>query len=259
MLVSTGEYWSTWRLYFAAVTAAVPLSGADNTARQEYFESKIRPVLVKQCLFCHSGDRPQAGLSLDHRAGWETGGKSGPAIVPGNPAQSLLMRVLRHENGVTAMPLGGEKFSPETIVVFEEWVRTGAFDPRDSHTSTAPVSKPWEEVFNDRRQWWSLQPISHPPVPTVRQTQWSGRPIDRFILASMEAAGIVPAPRADRVTLLRRLSFVLTGLPPTPEDVDAFVADSNPKAYENLVERLLGSPHFGEPWARHWMDVVVII
>lgn len=241
-------------ILLAVVSAVVPLSAAD--ARQEYFESKIRPVLVQQCLLCHSGERPQAGLSLDHRAGWEVGGKSGPAVVLGDPSKSLIMRVLRHEEGVTAMPLGGEKLSYETIATFEEWIRTGAFDPRDKPAAVATVSKSWQEIFNERRKWWSLQPVSRPPIPAVKQTQWSHQPMDRFILAGMEAAGLTPAPRADRATLLRRLSFVLTGLPPTPEEVDAFVADGDPKVYEKLVSRLLGSVHFGEHWARHWMDVV---
>jgi hypothetical protein len=157
------------------------------------------------------------------------------------------------------MPLGGKKLPLDTIAAFEEWVRSGAFDPREKPAATAPsvsVSKTWEETFNERRKWWSLQPVLRPPIPAVKQTLWPRQPLDRFILAKMETAGLAPAPRADRVTLLRRLSFVVTGLPPTLEELDAFLADRDPQAYEKLVNRLLGSVHFGEHWARHWMDVV---
>jgi hypothetical protein len=244
------------RNWLAILVAVVPMSAADETARREYFETKIRPVLVQQCLACHTGERPQAGLRLDHRAGWESGGKSGPSVVRGDPGKSLLMRVLRHEQGVAAMPLGGQKLSPESITAFEEWIRTGAFDPRDKPAAVATASKSWKELFEERRQWWSLQPVSRPAIPTVKQAQWSRQPIDRFTLAAMETAGLSPAPRADRSTLLRRLTFVLTGLPPTPEEVDGFVADRDPEAYAKVVSRLLDSVHFGEHWARHWMDVV---
>jgi mono/diheme cytochrome c family protein len=250
------------RKIWFALLLSIPLAearlpAADETAREEYFESKIRPVLVQQCVSCHSGERPQAGLNLDYRGGWEVGGKSGPGIVRGDPDKSLVVRALRHQDGVTPMPLGGNKLPPEAIAAFEEWIRTGAFDPRDKPPSAAPpVSKTWEETYNERRTWWSLQPVSRPAIPTVRQKQGPQQAIDSFILAKLEAAGLEPAPPADRVTLLRRLSFVLTGLPPTPEELDAFLADRDPKAYEKLVSRMLTSVHFGEHWARHWMDVV---
>ncbi|MBM3801777.1 MAG: DUF1553 domain-containing protein [Acidimicrobiia bacterium] len=249
--------WSTALL--AILWSTVPLSAADDAARREHFESKIRPALVQQCLACHSGEWPQGSLRLDFRAGWETGGKAGPAIVPGEPGKSPLIRAIRHEAGMTPMPLGGTKLPPDTIAAFEEWVRAGAFDPREKPgvaAPAAPASKPWEETYNERRKWWSLQPVSRPPVPLVKQPLWSSQSVDRFILAKMEASGLTPARRADRVTLLRRLSFVLTGLPPTPEDLESFLADRAPRAYERLVNRLLGSVHFGEHWARHWMDVV---
>ncbi|MSO24101.1 MAG: DUF1549 domain-containing protein, partial [Acidobacteria bacterium] len=246
--------WSAGML--AVLSGTVPLSAADEAAGREHFESKIRPVFVQQCLSCHSGEWPQGGLRLDHRAGWEAGGKSGPAIVTGEPGKSLLVRAIRHEVGVTPMPLGGKKLPPETIAAFEEWVRTGAFDPRGKPVAAPVVSKTWQDTYNERRKWWSLQPVSRPPIPAVKQTLWPRQPVDRFVLAKMEAAGLAPAPRADRIALLRRLSFVLTGLPPTPEELDAFLADQSPRAYEKLVSRLLGSVHFGEHWARHWMDVV---
>ena len=147
--------WRIWRAGFLAVLSGrVPLSAADDAAGREFFETKIRPVLAQQCLSCHSGERPQAGLNLDYRAGWEVGGKSGPAIVRGEPGKSLIVRAIRHEQGVTPMPLGREGAPPETIAAFEEWVRTGAFDPREKPVAGAPaasVSKSWEETFNERR------------------------------------------------------------------------------------------------------------
>jgi len=241
----------------AVLSGTVPLAAAEEAAVRENFESRIRPVLVQHCLSCHSGEWPQGGLRLDHRAGWEAGGKLGPAIIRGEPDKSPLIRAIRQEDGVTPMPLGGKKLPSETIAAFEEWVRTGAFDPRDRPAAApAAVSKTWQETYNERRKWWSLQPVLRPPIPAVKQTLWPRQPVDRFVLARMEAAGLTPAPRADRVTLLRRLSFVVTGLPPTPEELDAFLADRSPQAYEKLVNRLLGSAHFGEHWARHWMDVV---
>ena len=241
---------------FAAVSIAIPLLGADDADSRQFFETQIRPVLVQQCLSCHSGERPQAGLGLDLRAGWEAGGKSGPAIVPGDPGKSLLMRVVRQEAGVTPMPLGGKKLPPDTIAAFEEWIRTGAFDPRDKATATASVTKSWDKTFAERRNWWSLRPVVRSEAPAVKLTAWSNQAIDRFTLAKMEAAGLTPAAEGDRVTLMRRLHFVLTGLPPMPAEVDAFRADNAPDAYDLLVSRLLSSPHFGEQWARHWMDVV---
>ena len=244
-----------WRI-LSGMLLAVSASAADETARREFFEGKIRPVLVQHCLSCHGGERPQGALGLDHQAAWKAGGKSGPAIIPGDPAKSLLLRVIRQEAGVMPMPLGGKKLPPETISAFEEWIRTGAFDPRDKPAPVTAVTKTWQETYNERRVWWSLQPLARVALPAVKQTSWSTQAIDRFLLAKMEAAGLRPAPSADRNTLIRRLSFVLTGLPPTPEEVTAFVSDRDPKAYENLVSRLLNSPHFGEHWARHWMDVV---
>ena len=158
------------------------------------------------------------------------------------------------------MPLGSAKLDPAVIKAFEEWVSIGAPDPRDSPSASPEKGrekeKTWSEIFEERSHWWSLQPVKRPAVPEVEQGQWSDQPVDRFILARLESEGLAPAPRAERHVLLRRLSFTLTGLPPTPEDVSAFLDDRRPGAYERAVDRLLASPHFGERWARHWMDVV---
>ncbi|MFN0170301.1 MAG: PSD1 and planctomycete cytochrome C domain-containing protein [Bryobacteraceae bacterium] len=230
---------------------AADLSPAD----REFFENRIRPVLVEQCTSCHSGERPQGALRLDFRGGWEKGGKSGPALVRGEPGKSPLIRAIRHEGAGMAMPLGGKRLAPEVIAAFEQWVTRGAPDPRDAPV-VARVNKSWAATFEERRKWWSLQPVTRPPVPAVNREAWSSQPVDRFILAKLEAQSLAPAEPADRATLLRRLSFVLTGLPPAPEEVDAFVKNPSPDAYRRQVDRLLASPHFGERWARHWMDVV---
>lgn len=235
-------------------------SAADGTktissGELEFFETKIRPVLVEKCSMCHSGELAQANLRLDFRAGWETGGKSGPAIVPGDPPASLLIQAIRHEGSSTPMPLGA-KLAPAVVKDFEEWVLMGAPDPRDAPSSRPAIEPSWEETFAERQRWWSLQPVVRPPVPDVQHGQWSDRAVDRFILAELEAKGLSPAAPADRATLLRRLSIVLRGLPPSPEEVAAFLADPSPEAYERAVDRFLDSPHFGERWARHWMDVV---
>ncbi len=238
-------------LFLAPALPAADLSPAD----REFFENRIRPVLAEQCTSCHSGERPQGALRLDFRGGWEKGGKAGPAILRGEPGKSPLIRAIRHEGAGMAMPLGGKKLAPEVITAFEQWVKMGAPDPRDT-PAVARAVKSWAATFEERRKWWSLQPVSHPPAPVVRQDSWSNQALDRFILAKLEAQSLALAPAADRQTLLRRLSFVLTGLPPSPEEVDAFVADSSPDAYRKQVDRYLASPHFGERWARHWMDVV---
>jgi hypothetical protein len=225
-------------------------------AEREFFENRIRPVLARECLHCHAGERAQGGLRLDYRGGWQAGGKSGPAVVRAEPDRSPLILALRHQAPAPAMPLGARKLSPEAITDFEQWVRMGAPDPRDAPPARAAGGKSWAETFAGRRQWWSLQPVVKPAAPAVKLASWPKEPIDRFILAKLEANALTPAPPADRATLLRRLSFVLTGLPPSPEDVEAFLAGRGPDAYRRQVERLLASPHFGERWARHWMDVV---
>ncbi len=245
----------TWALGGAAEPAEKGVSPAE----LEFFEKRIRPVLVESCHSCHSETQAMGGLRLDHRGGWQEGGQSGPALIPGNPDQSPLIRAIRHDGSGTPMPLGGAQLAAETIDDFEQWILLGAPDPRDAPPAakTAYVADDsWEEVFKERSQWWSLQPIVRPPLPQVENERWSDLPMDRFILAQLEKNGLEPAPRADRSTLVRRLSLVLTGLPPTAEQVEAFVRDSDEGAYARLVDSLLDTPHFGERWARHWMDVV---
>ena len=198
-------------------------------------------------------EKHKGGLVLDSRDGLRKGGDSGPALVPGRPEQSRLIRAVRHASEDLKMPPKG-RLSDAAVADLEAWVRMAPPDPRDR--AAAPAAAKWEDVLRGRRQWWSLQPLRKPTVPKVKTAGWSPQPVDSFLLARLETAGIVPAADADRRTLIRRLSVVLTGLLPSPEEVEAFAGDRAPDAYEKLVDRLLASPHFGERWARHWLDVV---
>jgi hypothetical protein len=225
-------------------------AGAEPTAQQiEFFEKKIRPVLVEHCYKCHStsAKKVRGGLLLDSRDGLRKGGDSGPAVIPGDPAASRLLKALRYED--LQMPPAG-KLPEQVIADFAAWIQEGAIDPR-----TGPVATASQVDFSAARRSWAFQPPQRHPAPAVQQASWPQRTIDRFILARLEEAGLKPTPPADRRTWLRRVSFDLIGLPPTPEEVQAFLADPAPDAYEKIVDRLLASPHYGERWARMWLDV----
>jgi cytochrome c553 len=210
------------------------------------FEQKIRPVLAGTCLKCHGGEKVSGGLRLDSRASILKGGDSGPAIVPGEPDESLLVQAIRHEDGL-AMPPKKPKLPDPTIADFERWVKLGAPDPRTGR------SNPEDE---SARRHWAFQPVKKGEPPRVADASWPRNPVDAFILAKLEGRRWTPAPEAGRVEWMRRVSFDLTGLPPTPEDVAAFAADPAPDAFERVVDRLLNSPQYGERWAQHWLDVV---
>ncbi len=219
----------------------------------EFFENKIRPVLVENCYKCHTVEGGQrGGLLLDIRQGWQVGGDTGHVIVPGNPEESALIQAIRYTDPDFQMPPDGPL--PETVIRdFEVWVKMGAPDPRlEEH----PGQTIEEFDLEERGKFWCFQPVKKPSLPDVQDELWIRNPIDRFILSRLEAAGLHPVSVADRRTLIRRLTYTLTGLPPTPKEVESFLKDSSPHAYENLVDHLLASPHFGERWARHWMDVV---
>ncbi len=217
------------------------------------FETKILPVLTNSCYECHSKgtDNTEGGLELDSPSGMLRGGDSGPMFSAHHADQSQLLRMLRHEDDVSAMP-PEEKLPDEVIATFEEWIRIGA---PDSRQSVGPTAK--EERMQQGKQHWAFQPPRPVTVPEVADTLWVRDPsIDTFVLARMEAKGIKPAADANRKTLIRRLFFDLIGIPPSPSDIDAFVSDPSPDALEKLVDRLLDSPQFGERWGRHWLDVV---
>lgn len=241
-------------------TAPQTVSRADD-AEIEFFEAKIRPVLVKHCYECHSADskQPGGGLLLDHRQGLRRGGDSGPAIVPGKPEVSLLIKAIRRQDDSLKMPPKGQ-LPAAAIADIERWIKSGATDPRDTPPQ-AKVADPWPETLRRRAEWWSIQPVRKPLAPQPKDSSWSQHPIDRFILTKLEAQGLSPAEPADPRTLARRLSLVLTGLPPSPEQVETFAQEHSALRTPNstlahYVDSLLDSPHFGERWARHWMDVV---
>ncbi|MDA1053634.1 MAG: PSD1 and planctomycete cytochrome C domain-containing protein [Planctomycetota bacterium] len=247
------------RIAIAAIAICLvmtPWCRSEDAASSELFESRIRPMLVRHCYECHSHAvaEPKGGLRVDSRDAIRAGGETGPAVVPGDVAKSLLIAAIRHES--FEMP-PNMKLPESVIADFVKWIEIGAPDPRDAPPDpNAVASELWEAQFQERLNWWSLQPVVRPEVPVVKDSQWSAQAIDRFILAKLEERQLRPATSADKPTLIRRLSFTLTGLPPTPQQVAQFLEDESSSAYEALVDRLLDSPHFGERWARHWMDVV---
>lgn len=249
-------------LLLAAMLLGVLLAAGWGRAAEpgiEFFERRIRPVLVAHCYKCHSADAAElkGGLRLDLRAGWQLGGESGePAIQPGRPDDSLLIRAVRHEDGVSAMPPDEGRLPDDVVRNLVEWVRMGAPDPREGTVAPRDRAADWQAEFQRRLAWWSLQPLCDAQPPQLAHTAWVKTDVDRFILAALEARGLQPAAEAEPQALVRRLSFALTGLPPDVEMVEQFAADGSPQAYERLVDMMLESPHFGERWARHWMDVV---
>jgi hypothetical protein len=236
--------------------------GSDESAGLEFFESRIRPVLVEKCHQCHSKSsaKPKGGLLLDTRAGIRNGGNSGPAVVPGDVEASLLYQAITGSDGVDPMPPKG-KLSAAVVADFRQWIKSGAPDPREGLGYTAAASGRNSGKVSSvaqSREWWSLYPLNKPAVPVVAGdwAAWARTPIDAFVLATLRKQGLRPSAEADRRTLIRRLYFDLTGLPPRPEEVVQFTSDDAPGAYERLVDRLLSSPQYGERRARHWMDVV---
>jgi hypothetical protein len=222
----------------------------------EFFEKKIRPALAENCYACHSekSKKPQGGLLLDSIEGMLKGGASGqPAIVPGDPEKSLLIKAIRHTDAKLQMPMGG-KLPDQLIRDFEAWVKMGAPAPRGSAAAAASNYPAYN--FDEARKFWSFQPVKDYRPPKVKYQAWIKSPIDRFILAKLEEKGLRPAGDANKRALIRRATFDLTGLPPTPEEVEAFLKDTSPNAYEKVVDRLLGSQAYGEKWGRHWLDVV---
>lgn len=237
-----------------------PTTTRSDSVRNEFFEQKIRPLLVRHCYECHSGasNEVKGGLRLDYREAILKGGDSGPALKAGSPDGSLLLSAIRHE-GLEMPP--GKKLTDIEIRSVEEWIGSGAFDPRDHPPdSKAIANETFEALYQDRRQWWSLQPptMTEPPQLTWPHAagQQPGNEIDQFILAGLLARQLTPASRADERTLIRRACFALTGLPPSQEQLDAFLSDQHANSWPRAIDQLLASPHFGERWARHWMDVV---
>ena len=252
----------------AGLADAAPLTPEELVAPEdlEFFEQKIRPVLVEHCYTCHnSTEMAESGLRLDYRDGLLKGGMRGPAIEPGKPRSSLLLRAMRHPSLDFRMPLGGAKLPDDVVADFERWIEIGAPDPRNQPPSADALREAtaWRTILEQRKTWWSLQPIDAPEPPEITDANWSrgwsGNGIDRFLAQGIADAGLEPAPLAEPRAVMRRLSYVLTGLPPTPAQVDDFerrAAVDRDAAVAGEIDRLLANPAFGERWARHWMDWV---
>jgi len=234
------------------VVTALPARAAESPADRDFFERKVRPLLVERCYPCHStaAKKQRRGLLLDSRSAILKGGDSGPAVVPGEPDKSLLVEVVRYQPRAMHMPPKG-KLPDKDIALLEEWVRRGVPFP----SSAEGVSGKTVPSIAEGRKWWSFQPPRKVIPPAVRDRCWPRRGIDPFILAELEKRGLAPSDAAERRVLIRRATFDLTGLPPTPEEIEAFVNDLAPDPCERLVERLLASPQYGERWGRFWLDL----
>ncbi|HXG61586.1 MAG TPA: DUF1549 domain-containing protein [Planctomycetota bacterium] len=241
-------------LVLAALLAG-PRPGDDGEPPERFFEAKVRPLLAARCFSCHSaegGGKVKGGLRLDSRDAVLKGGNQGPAVVPGDPGASLLVRAVSWKDPELRMP-PKERLPRGEAEILERWVRMGA---PWSAAAAPPRTRPEKEITERDRAFWSFRPPRDPAPPDVRAPELCRNPVDRFLQARLEAEGLVPAPEADRRTLIRRLSFDLHGLPPAPEEVEAFVRDPAPDAYERLVDRMLAHPRTGERWARFWLDLV---
>ena len=246
------QRWNFTGLLIAAGLCLTVLSRADNAAPQtkpdpkaiEFFETQVRPLLFDKCFGCHGEKRQSGGIRFDSRAEMLKGGGSSAILTPGEPEKSLLVMVTHYDGNVKMPPTG--KLKPTEIAALTEWVKNGAVWPEKGNANAVPDS---------RLKHWAFQPVKKYPVPKVSNPAWAQNPIDAFIFAKLAAKKLTPSPPADKRILLRRLTFDLTGLPPTPAEMNAFLTDKSPNAYAKVVDRLLASPRYGERWGRHWLDV----
>ncbi len=220
----------------------------------EFFESRVRPILADRCLKCHGPEKQSSSLRLDSREAIVKGGESGPSIVPAKPDESLLIKAVSHTGEELKMPPGGKLPEP-ALAVLRQWVAMGAPWSPDSSKATPAARAAKSGSTNASEPHWAFQPVKRLALPAVKNRDWIKTPVDAFVLAGLERAGISPSPAADRRTLIRRATIDLWGIPPTAEEVDAFLADDTPVAFVRLVDRLLASPRYGERWGRHWLDV----
>ena len=230
-----------------ASAAEGPVDARQRRARQEHFERRVRPLLLARCTGCHGARQARGDLRLDTMQGLQRGGQSGPAIDPEQPQNSRLLRAVRRTGSLKMPPDGKRKLSAAEIADLEQWLADGATWP----VSAVPVEP--ESVPTDH---WAFRPVERPRFPVVSKRTWSRTPIDRFLLARLEATGLSVAPEAGRRVLLRRVTFNLTGVPPTPGELQTFLASAAPDAFDRAVDRLLSSPRYGERWTRHWLDIV---
>ncbi len=237
----------SWR-WVAIFVLFSPLVVADE---RERFETEVRPLLAAQCASCH-GASAMGGLRLDRPEAVTKGGKSGPAIIPGDPDKSLLIQAITHRHERLRMPPTGQ-LAPEQIAVLTDWVKRGAYWPPDGKAAS-PQSAEYA-ITPEQRAFWAFQPVREPAPPAVANPRWAKTAIDRFVLARLDKEGLHPVARASKRALIRRATIDLTGLPPTPDEVDAFLKDTSPEAFAKVVDRLLASPRYGERWGRYWLDV----
>ncbi len=260
------KYLRSWlTVSVLAVATAASGQGAAKTksitpAQREFFESKIRPVLIEHCYDCHSDEKGKnkGELTLDTRDGIRAGGDRGPAVVPGKPDESVLINAIRQVGQLRMPPDSrGGPLSESVVADFEKWVAEGAPDPRDAaKVGVVEAAKPEKPVEWDKeRQFWAFQKPKAVTPPQVLNTGWAKSPVDQFVLAGLETKGLHPVADADKRTLLRRTYYDLIGLPPSPAEIESFVQDLAPDALEKIVDRLLASPRFGEQWGRYWLDV----
>ena len=241
-------------------TGAVNAQSPADASAVERFEKSVRPVLVEHCQRCHGAEKSKGGLRLDSAEALAKGGDTGPAIDLDEPSKSLFLDVIRY-NGELKMPPKG-KLSDAEIAALAQWVKDGArwpdsaTMPQNNVIATAKkANKPAPNSLEAGKAFWAFQPIRDPIAPEVKTAGWARSPIDRFILAGLESKGFAPAPEAEKRTLIRRATFDLIGLPPTPEEVEAFLKDESPEAFSGVINRLLASPRYGERWGRHWLDL----
>lgn len=245
-------------LLLAAGGAVVSAADEPTPQQLEFFETRIRPVLIEQCYECHNSAKLAEGeLAVDQRSALLKGGSGGAIIVPGKPAESKLIAILRHQVEGVKMPLNRGKLDDRIIADFETWITQGAVDPRDRAPSEAELTQAtsWETTLQKRKQWWSFQPVRELPPPDLPGNTWSDHPIDRFVLAKLREKQLEPGPPADAGSLIRRAYLTLIGLPPAPDDLELWTERlQQPSGFSDLIDHLLSSPRFGEHWARHWMD-----
>ena len=217
----------------------------------DFFESRVRPILVDRCIKCHGPKKQSSNLRLDSREAALKGGDSGPSLVPAKPEESLIIQAVAQTHEDLKMPPGGKLPEP-AVAIIRQWVALGA--PWSANTGQDNASVP-TKGHDPAPPHWSFQPVGSPSPPPVEDRNWAGSPVDAFVLARLEAAGLTPSARADKRTLIRRATIDLWGIPPTAEEIEAFELDSTPDAFARLVDRLLASPRYGERWGRHWLDV----
>lgn len=239
----------------APASSSPSIRPAAMVVNDDFFENKVRPIFASSCYSCHT-DEASGGLQIDTRANFEKGGDRGAEVVPGDPDKSRLIQAVEQTSALK-MPRKGPKLSEEQIAILVAWVKAGAKWP--AHEAAPLGTTATTGIITDeQRKFWSflpLHPVDPPAIAEKRYEHWAKTPIDRFILADLHSEGLVPAAEADRRTLIRRATYDLTGLPPTEQEVEAFVRDRSPKAWEKVVDRLLASPRYGERWGRHWLDV----